>query len=81
MCYTFGVSEIVRTNFEGIPTASCVCGEEWMKVPVIFDKDTYEIAMYGLVATCMSCGASLTAPTPLDLPEGGWLVDGNEGDE
>lgn len=41
-----------------------------MIVKVMFDSDSYEIGMYHLDMECMGCGALLTAPTPLDLPEG-----------
>lgn len=54
----------------GIPTCECpFCECRWMIAKVMFDPDTYEIGMYHLDIECMGCGALLTAPTPLDLPE------------
>jgi hypothetical protein len=40
-----------------------------MIIKATFDPRTYTVAMYALNMECMGCGAGLTAPTPLDLPE------------
>jgi len=54
----------------GIPTAECpYCECRWMIIKATFDPRTYTVAMYALNMECMGCGAGLTAPTPLDLPE------------
>jgi hypothetical protein len=57
-------------DFRGIPTSQCpACQNRLFKVLVEFDDETYEPALWTLNAECGSCGALLTAPTPLDLPE------------
>lgn len=54
----------------GIPTRVCPqCGEDTFVVNVVFDE-AYEITFYHLDAECLFCGCLVTAPTPLDLPEG-----------
>lgn len=56
-----------QADFRGIPTAACpVCGGDWFNVPVIFDKETYEIDAYGLDAECYSCGTLVTVVCPVD---------------
>lgn len=55
----------------GIPTASCpICGEQWLKVPMIFDDETYDVAAWGLEGECMSCGTLVTICCPTDSVEG-----------
>ena len=41
-----------------------------MNVPVFFDPETYEVAAWGTEASCYSCDTPITAPTPLDHPDG-----------
>ena len=54
----------------GIPTRVCPeCGEDTFTIHAVFD-DAYEITFYHLDAECAFCGCLVTAPTPLDLPEG-----------
>lgn len=54
-------------NTRGIPTAQClVCGSNLITIVAVFDQETYEIDTYMLDACCYTCGALLTAPTPLD---------------
>lgn len=54
----------------GIPTAECpFCSSYWFICKVSWDPETYTLGMYALDMECMGCGALLTAPTPLDLPE------------
>lgn len=56
-------------DFRGIPTAACpVCGHGWFQMAVSFDEN-YEVKAYMLDAQCDTCGALLTAPTPIDLIE------------
>ena len=56
-------------DFRGIPTAECPnCQGRLFSVFVEFDTDEYTPVMWTLDATCAGCGALLTAPTPLDLP-------------
>lgn len=56
-------------DFRGIPTAECPgCQSRLLNILVEFDTETYTPVMWTLDATCSSCGALLTAPTPLDLP-------------
>lgn len=51
----------------GLPTAACpVCGDRWLKVPVMFDAETYEVAAWGTEGECYSCGTVLTVCTPVD---------------
>jgi hypothetical protein len=54
-------------DLRGVPTNRCICGSDIFRIIAKFD-DEYEICMYALEAECWSCGAKLTAPTPLDLP-------------
>lgn len=57
-------------DFRGIPTAECPnCQGRLLKILVEFDADSYTPVMWTLDASCAGCGALLTAPTPLDLPE------------
>lgn len=55
-------------DYRGIPTPMCPCGSDLLRITATFDSITYEITGY-LVddAKCASCGALLTAPTPLDI--------------
>jgi hypothetical protein len=54
----------------GVPTAGCpMCGEQWLKVPMIFDNDTYDVAGWGLEGECYSCGTRVTVCTPVDKEE------------
>jgi hypothetical protein len=56
------------SDYRGIPSAVCPCGNSLFKITATFDADTYEIAGYFLDdATCADCGAMVTAPTPLDV--------------
>lgn len=57
-------------DLRGIPTNKCICGSDVFKIIARFDEE-YNISMYALDAECWSCGAKITAPTPLDLPENG----------
>jgi hypothetical protein len=60
----------IMSDMRGIPTSACpLCGDKWLLVPVQFDDDTYEVAVYGTDASCYSCGVAITAPTPLDHPD------------
>ena len=57
----------VALDARGIPTAGCPnCGEQWLKVPMIFDDETYDIAAWGLEGECFSCGTLVTVCTPVD---------------
>jgi DNA-directed RNA polymerase subunit RPC12/RpoP len=57
-------------DFRGIPTAECPnCQSRLFNISVEFDQDTYTPVLWTLDAKCVQCGALLTAPTPLDLPE------------
>jgi len=70
-----GLSKLMPTessppNFRGIPTAACPnCGSDWLKVVVVFDKDTYEMDAWGLDGECFSCGTLLTVVCPVDAVE------------
>ena len=57
----------VGLDATGVPTAACPnCGDTWLKVPMMFDADTYEPSMWGTVGECYSCGTRLTVCTPPD---------------
>lgn len=57
-------------DFRGIPTVECPnCQGRLFSIFVEFDQETYTPILWTLEATCAQCGALLTAPTPLDLPE------------
>lgn len=56
------------SDYRGIPTAICLCGSPLLRITATFDSETYEITGYLIDdASCASCGALLTAPTPLDI--------------
>jgi len=56
-------------NLRGIPTRICpACDGSLFAVVCAFD-DEYNVAYYRLEAECYGCGAEVTVPTPLDLPE------------
>lgn len=60
----------VGMDASGVPTAGCpMCGEQWLKVPMIFDDDTYDVAGWGLEGECYSCGTRVTVCTPVDKDE------------
>ena len=52
------------TDYRGVPTHACPCGEKVFQILACFDD--YEISLYTLDAKCANCGALVTAPTPLD---------------
>jgi len=55
----------------GIPTCSCPnCGGMMFRALVMFDPETYTVGMYHLDLECDYCGTKVTAPTPIDLPNG-----------
>jgi hypothetical protein len=55
-------------DMRGIPTPVCPnCGGDELIIVAKFDKETYQIAMYGLEAECYVCHSLLTAPTPIDI--------------
>lgn len=57
-------------DFRGIPTVECLnCQSRLLTISVEFDQETYTPVLWTLDAQCANCGALLTAPTPLDLPE------------
>jgi hypothetical protein len=65
-----GKKKQYNDSMYGIPTAECpFCECRWFSIKAMFDPDEYTVAMYALDMECMACGALLTAPTPLDLPE------------
>ena len=57
-------------DFRGIPTPVCPYGSGTLiTITASFDPQTYELEMYLIDnASCATCGALLTAPTPTDLP-------------
>lgn len=58
-------------DYRGIPTAVCPCGSRLINITAQFDEE-YNVALYLLDnAECYLCGSLLTAPTPLDLVNGG----------
>ena len=60
----------VGLDATGVPTAGCpMCGEQWLRVPMIFDDDTYDVAGWGLEGECYSCGTRVTVCTPVDKEE------------
>jgi hypothetical protein len=57
-------------DFRGIPTTQCpLCEGSLFNISAQFDSETYEMVLYTLDAICVGCGALITAPTPLDLPQ------------
>lgn len=57
-------------DLRGIPTSECpICQGRLFNIFVEFDEETYTPVLWTLNATCAGCGALLTAPTPLDLPQ------------
>lgn len=64
-------------DLQGIPTAACPsCGDRWLKVPMQFDEDTYDVAAWGTQGECYSCGSLVTVCTPTDsIEEGGDLSE------
>jgi len=56
-------------DLRGIPTRVCpACDCRFFNIVASFD-DEYNVATYKLEADCWNCGALITVPTPLDLPE------------
>ena len=56
-------------DLRGIPTRVCIaCDGTLFNVVCAFD-DEYNVSYYKLEAECYECGALVTVPTPLDLPE------------
>jgi len=51
-------------DYTGMPTHACPCGEKTFELLAVFED--YEIVLYSTTVKCHSCGAKLTAPTPLD---------------
>lgn len=61
------VREEGALDLQGIPTAACPsCGDRWLKVPMMFDEDTYDVAGWGTEGECYSCGSLVTVCTPVD---------------
>ena len=59
--------EETAVDLQGIPTAACPsCGDRWLKVPMMFDEDTYDVAGWGTEGECYSCGSLVTVCTPVD---------------
>lgn len=57
-------------DLQGIPTAACPsCGDRWLKVPMMFDEDTYDVAAWSTEGECYSCGSLITVCTPVDSTE------------
>jgi hypothetical protein len=51
----------------GIPTSMCpLCGSRWLKVAIMFDDETYDVAMWGTRGECYECGTMLTICSPPD---------------
>jgi hypothetical protein len=61
------LTRIEPRDFSGIPTAGCpVCGDQWLKVPMVFDDETYDVAAWGTDGECYSCGTRVTVCCPAD---------------
>jgi hypothetical protein len=51
----------------GQVTHTCLCGSNFWNLQCSFED--YEISFYLLEMTCVACGNTATAPTPLDRPD------------
>lgn len=57
------------SDYRGIPTVVCPCGNDMVLITAHFDPETYELDFYNLTGNCLECDAILTVGTPADVPE------------